>query len=119
LEDFSHVLILVIKENDGVVIISGCSHNGVLNGISTVNNAFDGLPIKAFIGGLHLIGFPLLNTMAGTKNEIRELGRKILAYPIEQVYSGHCTGEKAYFVLSDVMGEKLKQMHTGTIIETW
>ena len=117
LDDFSHELILVIKENDGVVIISGCSHNGMLNVISTVNKEFDGIPIKAFIGGLHLIGFPLLNTMAGTRNEIEEIGRKISAYPIERVYSGHCTGEKAFSVLSNVMSEKLKQLQTGTVIE--
>jgi 7,8-dihydropterin-6-yl-methyl-4-(beta-D-ribofuranosyl)aminobenzene 5'-phosphate synthase len=83
-----------------------------------VNKAFDGIPIKAFIGGLHLIEFPLLNTVAGNRKEVEEIGRTILAYLIERVYSGHCTGEKAYSVLSNVMGEKLKQLHTGTIIET-
>jgi 7,8-dihydropterin-6-yl-methyl-4-(beta-D-ribofuranosyl)aminobenzene 5'-phosphate synthase len=53
--------------------------------------------------------------MAGNRKEIEEIGKQILTYPIENVYSGHCTGEKAYSVLSNVMGQKLKQVHTGTI----
>jgi len=118
LDDFSHELILVIRENDGLVIFSGCSHNGILNMIDTVNKKFAGFPIKAVIGGFHLIGFPLFNTMAGSKAGIREIGRKMLNFPIDMVYSGHCTGPKAYNILKDEMSEKLTQLHTGMMIET-
>lgn len=117
LDDFSHELILVIKDNDGLVIFSGCSHNGMLNMIDTVNNRFGGIQIKAVIGGFHLIGFPLLNTMAGSRNDVEDIGRKVLTYPIETVYSGHCTGQRAYQVLSAVMGAQLKQLHTGLSFE--
>ena len=33
------------------------------------------------------------------------------------VYSGHCTGEKAYGVLEGVMGESLNRFQTGSIVE--
>lgn len=118
LDNFSHEFMLVIRENDGLVIFSGCSHNGMLNMIDTVNKKFDGFPIKAVIGGLHLIGMPLFNTMAGSVTEIAEIGRKILTYPVDVVYSGHCTGQKAFNVLKNEMSEQLKQLHTGMIIET-
>lgn len=117
LDDFSHEIMLVIKDQDGLVLFSGCSHNGILNMMDTVNKAFDGFPIKSIIGGFHLVGLPMFNTMAGRKAEIRELGRKILSNPIERVYTGHCTGQKAYHVLKSEMDAKLSPLHTGMIIE--
>ena len=117
MDDFSHELMLVIREKDGLVIFSGCSHNGMLNMIDTVNKKFAGFPIKAVIGGFHLIGLPPFNSMGDSKAEIGEIGRQTLTYPIDAVYSGHCTGQKAYTVLKDEMSEKLTQLHTGMVIE--
>jgi len=117
LDDFLHELILVIKERDGLVVFSGCSHNGIPNIIDTVNKQFGDISIKAVIGGFHLIGLPMFNTMAGSKREVENVGRKTLTYPVEKVYSGHCTGQKAYQVLKGVMGEELDQLHTGAIID--
>jgi len=117
LDEFLHELILVIKEEDDLVVFSGCSHNGIPNIIDTVNKQFGGIPIKAVIGGFHLIGLPMFNTMAGTKREVEDVGRKTLTYPVAKVYSGHCTGQKAYRVLKDLMGEKLDQLHTGVVID--
>jgi len=116
-DEFLHELILVIKEEEGLVVFSGCSHNGIPNIIDTVNKQFWGIPIKAVIGGFHLIGLPMFNTMAGSKREVEDVGRKTLSYPVEKVYSGHCTGQKAYRVLKGVMGEKLDQIHTGIVID--
>jgi 7,8-dihydropterin-6-yl-methyl-4-(beta-D-ribofuranosyl)aminobenzene 5'-phosphate synthase len=116
-DDFSHELMLVIKEDDGLVVFTGCSHNGILNMVDTVSTMFEGVPIKAVVGGFHLIGNPMFNSMAGSKAEVEEVGRKIVSYPIETVFSGHCTGQKAYEVLDGVMGEKLFKLHTGYVIE--
>jgi len=117
LDDFSHELILVIKKSDGLVVFSGCSHNGMLNVIDTVNEVFNGSSIKAVIGGFHLVGLPMFNTLAGSKSDVEDIGIRTLTYPIESVYSGHCTGQKAFRILKNVMGEKLTQLHTGAVID--
>jgi len=85
--------------------------------INTVVKKLSGMPVKAVIGGFHLIGLPKLNTMAGSKSEIQNIARKILDYPVQSIYTGHCTGQKAYAVLKSVLGERLRHLHTGTIIE--
>ncbi len=115
-DDFGHELILVVREQNGLVVFSGCSHNGILNMIETVIDQFEDVPIKAVIGGFHLIGFPRLNTMGGSQREIEALGNKLLSYGVGQYYTGHCTGQKAYQVLKSVMGERIKHLHTGKIL---
>ena len=117
LDSFEHELIMVIREEQGLVVFTGCSHSGILNMIDTVAKRFPGVPIKAVFGGFHLIDLPILNTMAGSKREVEDIGKEILKYPIDKLYTGHCTGKKAYRVLKGVMGEKLEYFPTGSSIE--
>jgi 7,8-dihydropterin-6-yl-methyl-4-(beta-D-ribofuranosyl)aminobenzene 5'-phosphate synthase len=117
LDSFEHELILVIRERDGVVVFTGCSHSGILNMVDTVTRQFQGLPIKAVFGGFHLISLPILNTMAGSKREVEDVGKEMVKYPIDKIYTGHCTGQKAYRVLKGVLGEKLEYLPTGGSVE--
>lgn len=113
-DDFNHEIIMAIKEEGKLAIFTGCSHHGILNMVDTVAANFKGVPIKAVIGGFHLIGVPPLNFMAGTKSEVRSLARSMLDYPIEKTYTGHCTGTPAFKVLKSVMGERLIDISTGS-----
>lgn len=114
LDSFEHELIMVVREGDELVVFTGCAHNGILNMIAAVTRQFRDVVIKAVFGGFHLIGLPILNTMAGSKGEVRSIGEELLKYPIERVYTGHCTGMKAYRVLKGVMAEKLEHFPTGS-----
>jgi 7,8-dihydropterin-6-yl-methyl-4-(beta-D-ribofuranosyl)aminobenzene 5'-phosphate synthase len=116
-DPFDHELVMVVREDDGMVVFTGCSHSGVLNMIEAAVNRFPGVPIKAVIGGFHLIGLPFLNTMAGSRREIEDIGRDILERSPGKVYTAHCTGPKAYRVLEGVMGDTLQPFHTGTVLE--
>lgn len=115
-DDFGHELILVMEEQENLVVFTGCSHNGILNMMTAVTRQFPDKPIKAVFGGFHLIGLPILNTMAGSKNEVRAMGKELLKYPVERVYTGHCTGKKAYRVLKEVMAQTLEDFPTGRAI---
>jgi 7,8-dihydropterin-6-yl-methyl-4-(beta-D-ribofuranosyl)aminobenzene 5'-phosphate synthase len=117
LDNFAHELIMAIEENGELVIFTGCSHNGLLNMINTVTRKFQGMPVKAVIGGFHLIGLPRHNTIAGSKGEIQDIAREVLSYPVQSLYTGHCTGQKAYTVLKSVLGEKLQHLRTGTVVQ--
>jgi 7,8-dihydropterin-6-yl-methyl-4-(beta-D-ribofuranosyl)aminobenzene 5'-phosphate synthase len=117
LDDFSHEIVMAIKDNGKLVIFTGCSHNGILNMVDTVAKEFEGIPIKAVIGGFHLTSSPPFNFMAGTQSEMENLGKSVLNYPIEVTYTGHCTGKKAFGILKSVMGDKIKDIQTGSCFE--
>lgn len=113
-DTFQHELIMVVKENNELIIFTGCSHNGTANMIETVQNRFPNLKIKAIIGGFHLVRMPLIKTSSASQNEIDTLVNKILDENIEKVYTGHCTGEKAFKKLKKALGNKIIYIRTGT-----
>lgn len=116
-DNFEHEQMMVIKEDDGIVIFSGCSHHGVLNMVETAIIQFPDTPIKALFGGFHFIGLPLFNHMAESRSSVENIGRKLMDYPIKKVYTGHCTGRKAYPILKDVMGDKVDYFATGDNVD--
>jgi len=113
-DEFSHEIVMAVKENGKLVIFTGCSHNGILNMIDTVARDFEGVPIKAVIGGFHLMASPPFNFMTVKRKDAENIGISVLNYPVEVTYTGHCTGKKAFNVLKSVMGERIKDMRTGS-----
>jgi len=116
-DPFDHELVMVVHDDDGMVVFSGCSHHGILNIIDAARAQFPRVPIKAVFGGFHLIGLPFYNSMAASSAEVRDIGWRFMEKVDGPVYSGHCTGEKAFGVLAGVMGENLKPFATGSVFE--
>jgi 7,8-dihydropterin-6-yl-methyl-4-(beta-D-ribofuranosyl)aminobenzene 5'-phosphate synthase len=116
-DDFAHEIIMVIRENGRLIIFTGCAHNGILNMVDTVAAAFKGDPIKAVVGGFHLMALPRFNIMAESKHDVETLARSLLEYPVESVYTGHCTGGKAFRILKAVMGNGISDIRTGSCFE--
>lgn len=113
-DDFAHEIVMAIKENGKLVIFTGCSHNGILNMIDTVAREFKGVPIKAVIGGFHLVALPPFNFLAEKRQDIESIGKAVMNYPVEVTYTGHCTEKRAFNVLKSVMGDRIRDMQTGS-----
>ncbi len=116
-DDFEHELVLVVRQGSGLVVFTGCSHRGILNILDAVVAQFPGQSIKAVFGGFHLIDMPVIDNMAGTREDVEELGQALLKYPVEKFYTGHCTGQKAYRILKQVAGPRLDYFATGNQAE--
>ncbi len=116
-DPFDHELVMVIKEDDGMVIFSGCSHSGILNMVDTATTRFPGTPIKAVFGGFHLVGLPQFNTMAASRDEVQAIAGEMMDRVDGTVFTGHCTGKKATIVLAKVMGNRLRSFSTGAAVE--
>ncbi|MBQ8504422.1 MAG: MBL fold metallo-hydrolase [Clostridia bacterium] len=108
-DDFSHEQSLVIRTSKGLLIFNSCSHGGADNIINEVSREFPQEPIYALIGGFHLY--------RSSENEVRELAERIKKTGIEKIYTGHCTGEKAFRLLAQELPGKAFQLRVGLEIE--
>ncbi len=113
---FDHELILVIREADGLVVFTGCGHCGILNMLETVETRFPGEPIKGVVGGFHLNTKAPGATRASAEEEARALGESLLAREVGRVFTGHCTGMKAFGIMKGVMKDRLAPVFTGAVI---
>ena len=112
-DNFSHELVLVIQEPDGLGVFTGCAHQGVLNMVQAVTGAFPATPIKAVLGGMHFMALPPFNFMSDSKQAVAQIGQRLMAFPLGRVYTCHCTGSHAFPVLKGAMGDQLEYIGTG------
>lgn len=112
-DQFLHEMILAIREPDGIVLFSGCCHNGILNMIDRVNEYFNNIPIKAVVGGFHLALQPGKDRMSLSAGDLESLGQALIDRGITNVYTGHCTGKQACDALQGCLGDRLRRLSTG------
>lgn len=105
---FAHEQSLVFRTEAGLVVFNSCSHAGPGVILREVAEAFPGEKIRALVGGLHLF--------IRTPEEIRAFADEIRASGIEKVITGHCTGDEAYRILREELGETVEQMYSGMTI---
>ena len=100
-DDFSDEIILVLREGDGLAIVTACAHNGILNIVADVRERFS-LPIYSVIGGMHLTG-ATHERISRTLDELKILG-------VKKILPCHCSGED--FI--KLCGQKIS---TGSVIK--
>ncbi|AHF79791.1 MBL fold metallo-hydrolase [Thermococcus paralvinellae] len=100
---------LVIKTSQGLVVVSGCSHAGIVSIIKRAIEITGIKKVRAVIGGFHLIDVSS-ERIKQTVKAFQELG-------VEEVYTGHCTGLKAEAEFLKAYGDRFHKLHSGLVIE--
>ncbi|MGI6169701.1 MAG: MBL fold metallo-hydrolase [Christensenellales bacterium] len=87
---FDHEMMMALDLQDGIALFTGCSHSGVTNMVDTAIRALD-KRVQVLFGGFHL----------GDCEEeyIEKIGMKLKTFNIERIYTGHCTGDRAFSIL--------------------
>ena len=85
--------------NKGLVVLSACSHAGIVNVLAHARDSFPGVPLHAAMGGLHLSG-PNEAIIPQTVEDLRRFDLKTIA-------AGHCTGWRAMTALANAFGDKI------------
>ncbi len=112
-DNLDHELYVAINTKNGVVVLTGCAHHGVLNILMSANEEFG--TIKGVVGGFHLSGSGKRGFKKEPESEIYAIAKYFDNNKIKKVYSGHCTGQKPLEKLSTL--SRVKKMNTGDIIE--
>ncbi len=89
----------------GMVVITGCSHAGVINTIYQGQSITGNEKVRSLIGGFHLIDL---------ESEVRNKTISSLTeIDIEHIWSGHCTGWRAERMIEDNFKDRHTRFFTG------
>jgi len=99
---------LVLDTPRGLVIVTGCSHQGIVNILERAKEILD-KPIHLVFGGFHLGGTP-----------DAEVGKIIASFKelgVEQCGATHCTGDRPIALFKAAFGDRYVPIGTGKVIE--
>lgn len=112
-DDFLHEQNLVVESGDKHILMSACSHCGIVNIMEQFERIYGRRP-DVVIGGLHLTNPQTLEC------EPEDRLDKVAKYFLQgntRYYIGHCTGDVAFLYLKRKLGERIVKLSTGAIIE--
>lgn len=98
---------LVYKSKEGLVIITGCSHDGICNIIEYAKKVCNDERVVDVIGGFHLLS-PSKDQLEGTLNYMKTINAK-------KVYACHCTDLDSKIVLAKAVN--LKEVGVGLVLD--
>lgn len=99
---------LIIDSKQGLILILGCAHAGIINILTHVKQQLPGRPIHTIIGGTHL-GFASDEQFAATVKSLQTFNIQCLA-------TAHCTGLKRGAELANIYGNRFRFTPVGTRI---
>jgi 7,8-dihydropterin-6-yl-methyl-4-(beta-D-ribofuranosyl)aminobenzene 5'-phosphate synthase len=97
---------LIINSQKGLVIVTGCSHQGIVNVCERAKEILDE-PIFLVFGGFHLGNTPD-STLRKIIQSFEELG-------VQKCGATHCTGDRAINMFKEAFGENYMTMGTGKV----
>jgi len=100
---------IIINTGQGLVVVLGCAHRGIINTIYHAQNITGEKKINMVLGGCHLIG-ATEERIRSTIGALKELG-------VERIGVSHCTGMDAAVVMAQEFGENFFFNNAGTRVE--
>ena len=99
---------MAVETGQGLVVVFGCCHAGLLNTLAHVSRTFGRQPIAA-LGGTHLV------SAEGTAlQHVVDVLRA--TYGSLRLYPNHCTGQRACVALASAFGDHVCPCPAGTTL---
>ena len=99
---------LVVDTNEGLVIITGCAHPGVIRMVETAKAQHPGRPIALVMGGFHLLH--------ARKSETERIVQAFRRLGVKRVAPSHCTGDVARSQLRKDYGRDFIEAGVGMVL---
>jgi len=107
-DDIPDDLSLIIKSEQGLVVVTGCAHRGIINNLRRAQEITGVERIYAVIGGTHLF--------RASQEQLEETIPALKQFGIQKVGVSHCTGLPAAARIAHEFGDKFFFNNTGTRI---
>lgn len=101
--------VIVEVKDKGLVVMSSCSHSGVINVLWNARRLTGNQKLHAFVGGCHLTGTIMEPVIPRTLKEMSAL-------TLDYIVPGHCTGWKATHQLAALYPSAFIQSSVGTTL---
>jgi 7,8-dihydropterin-6-yl-methyl-4-(beta-D-ribofuranosyl)aminobenzene 5'-phosphate synthase len=98
---------LVVETPKGLVVVTGCSHPGVVEITRKVRETID-QPIHLAFGGFHLL--------RASPEDVHDVIRKLKELGVERVGPTHCTGEDAIRLFRDGYASRFVTVGAGRVL---
>jgi 7,8-dihydropterin-6-yl-methyl-4-(beta-D-ribofuranosyl)aminobenzene 5'-phosphate synthase len=95
---------LVLDTDDGLILVTGCSHPGIVNIVERARS-IKNKDIALVLGGFHLAAFP--------EASIRNIIARFRENGVNRVSATHCTGDKAIQMMKDAYKENFLDAGVG------
>ena len=99
---------IAVRSPQGIVVIAGCAHPGIINILQKAKDEFPGELIYLAMGGFHLRHL--------NEEEINEVIQKIYDMDILTIAPTHCTGSKARKMFKEVFDADYIEIGAGKIV---
>jgi len=96
---------LVLKTNNGLTVLTGCAHPGILEILSRVRRQFPAERIHAVLGGFHL--------RRVSPREVKRIVRRFLELGIRQAGPTHCSGPETEKIFKEMYGKNWLSLMAG------
>jgi len=98
---------LVINTPQGLVVISGCGHAGIVNTLEYARKTVRQAPIHAAVGGFHLL--------SASDSHLKWTATKLSGVELRNFVGAHCTGIDAVYQLRALMGLSRAEAVVGAV----
>jgi 7,8-dihydropterin-6-yl-methyl-4-(beta-D-ribofuranosyl)aminobenzene 5'-phosphate synthase len=99
--------IAVSVKGKGVIVLTACSHAGVVNVMTHARECFAGETLYGVLGGFHLSG--------GNERIIPETVAELRAFELKMIAAAHCTGWRAVNALANAFGDTVAPAAVGKV----
>lgn len=98
---------IIIDYPDGLIVISGCAHAGMINTVEYAKKMTGKEKVAAWIGGTHLI--------TATQERIEKTIDRLREYDIDKLVVSHCTGFVPSAMMFARLGDRVIKGETGNV----
>ena len=111
-DDVPEDMAMVFDTTDGLVVLGGCGHAGLINTLEQARAAMrPGANVHAVMGGLHLASMP--------EEKLDWTGGKLKEFELEYLHGAHCTGIAPVYHLREAVGLPRESAVVGAVGSTF
>ena len=107
--EFMPEQILAIRSKNGIIIVTGCSHYGIVPIVKAVIKQFSDEKILLVTGGFHMISY--------TPEQVNKICDMLMDLGVKKIAPSHCTGEAAIKIFRERWGNNFIELYLGNKFE--